>query len=172
MAETRRCGIPFTESLQVKPQVPRPVRIFRVMDTSTTRRKARRLSFVVVVVASLVVPAAHAAEPSVTPKTASQWCKAWKAGSETAKLVELYPGSTGFAATFVTKTGAGLDKKNLLGRCVSLTAKKLLAAKRAAALGLAAEKLQARCRAELAKASPAYTKLGRCVADRGRLLQP
>ena len=125
-----------------------------------------------VVVASLVVPAAHAAEPSATPKTASQWCKAWRSGTETAKLVELYPGSTGFAATFVTKTGGGLDKTNLLGRCVSLTAKKLLAAKRAAAAALAAEKLQARCKAELEKASPVYPKLGRCVADRGRLLQP
>ena len=123
-----------------------------------------------VVVASLVVPAAHAVEPSATPKTASQWCKAWRSGTETAKLVELYPGSTGFAATFVTKTGGGLDKTNLLGRCVSLTAKKLLAAKRAA--GLAAEKLQARCKAKLEKTSPAYPKLGRCVADRGRLIQP
>jgi hypothetical protein len=139
------------------------------MDASTTRRKARRLSSVVFVVASLllVVPAAHAAEPSAAaPTTASQWCKAWKAGNETSKLVELYPGSTGFAATFVTKTGNGLDKKNLLGRCVSLTAKKLLAAKKAE------EKLQARCKAELASPSPAYSKLGRCVADRGRLITP
>jgi len=38
------------------------------MDASTTRRKARRLSSVVSVGAPfLVVPAAHAAEPSVTP---------------------------------------------------------------------------------------------------------
>jgi len=38
------------------------------MDASTTRRKARRLSSVVSVDAAfLVVPAAHAAEPSVTP---------------------------------------------------------------------------------------------------------
>ena len=139
------------------------------MDASTTRRKARRLSSVVVVAASLffVVPAAHAVEPSAaTLKTASQWCKAWKAGTDTAKLVELYPGSTGFAATFVTKTGNGVDKKNLLGRCVSLTAKKLSNAKQAG------EKLQARCKAELAKPSPAYTKLGRCIADRGRLITP
>ena len=144
------------------------------MDTKTTRKtwNSRRLSFAVVALMLLVVPAAHAAEPSAAPKTASQWCKAWKAGNETAKLLELYPGSAGFAATFVTKTGGGLDKKNLLGRCVSLTAKKLVAAKRAAAAELAAEKLQARCKAELAKPSPAYTKLGRCVADRGRLLQP
>jgi hypothetical protein len=141
------------------------------MDASTTRRKARRLPSVVVgVICLLVVPAAHAAEPSTTPKTASQWCKAWKAGNETAKLVELYPGSTGFTTTFVTKTGQGLDKKNLLGRCVSLTAKKLLVAKRAAQQAEA--KLQARCKAELAKTSPAYTKLGRCVADRGRLITP
>jgi len=40
------------------------------MDASTTRRKARRLSSVVSVEAPfLVVPAAHAAEPSVTPNT-------------------------------------------------------------------------------------------------------
>jgi hypothetical protein len=140
------------------------------MDTPMTRKawKARRLSFVVGV-SLLVVPAAHAAEPSAsTPKTPSQWCKAWRAGNETAKLAELYAGSTSFAATFVTKTGQGLDKKNLLGRCVSLTAKKLLLAKNAAA----GEKLQNRCKAELTKPSPAYTKLGRCIADRGRLLQP
>jgi hypothetical protein len=140
------------------------------MSKQITQRKTMILSLVVACL--FVVPAAHAAEPSATPKTAPQWCKAWKAGEQTTKLVELYPGSTGFAATFVTKTGGGLDKKNLLGRCVSLTAKKLLAAKRAALAEAAAEKLQARCRAELAKPSPAYTKLGRCVADRGRLITP
>jgi len=138
------------------------------MGIQTTRRawKTRRLPLAVVAVSLLVVPTAHAAEPSVTPKTASQWCKAWKAGDQNAKLIELYPGSTGFAATFVTKTGHGRDKTNLLGRCVSLTAKKLNAAKRVEA------KLQVRCKAELAKPSPAYTKLGRCIADRGRLITP
>jgi hypothetical protein len=76
------------------------------MDTSTTRKawKARRLSFVVDG-SLLVVPAAHAAEPS--------------------------------AATF---KGKCLDLRN-------------------------------HCTAALAKAS-AYMKLGRCIADRGRLLQP
>jgi hypothetical protein len=140
------------------------------MDTKTTRKawNIRRLSLAVVVASLIVVPAAHAAEPSVTPTTPSQWCKAWKAGDETAKLVELYPGSTGFAATFVTKTGQGLEKKNLLGKCVSLTAKKLAAA-RAAQAGAT---LNARCKAELVKASPVYSKLGRCIADRGRLLTP
>jgi hypothetical protein len=138
------------------------------MGTQTTRRawKTRRLPLVVVATSLLVVPAAHAAEPSVTPKNASQWCKAWRAGDQTAKLIELYPGSTGFAATFVTKAGQGRDKTNLLGRCVSLTAKKLVAVKRAGV------KLQVRCKAELAKPSPAYTKLGRCIADRGRLITP
>ena len=138
------------------------------MGKQTTRRawNTRRLPLAVVVISLLVVPAAHAAEPSVTPKNASQWCKAWKAGDQQAKLIELYPGSTGFAVTFGTKTGQGRDKTNLLGRCVSLTAKKLLAEKKAVS------KLQSRCKAELAKPAPAYTKLGRCVADRGRLITP
>jgi hypothetical protein len=40
------------------------------MDASTTRRKARRLSSVVVVDAPVLdVPAAHAVEPSATPTT-------------------------------------------------------------------------------------------------------
>lgn len=117
----------------------------------------------------LVVPAAHAAEPSATPKNAAQWCKAWKAGTQTQKLSELFPGSTGFVTTFTTKAGNGLDKTNLLGRCVSLTAKKLAAAKAAAA---ARPSLVARCKADLARGGSAYASLGRCMSDGGRLLQP
>jgi hypothetical protein len=142
------------------------------MGKVTVTGKARR-HLLVAVAALIVLPAAHAAEPAATPKNAAQWCKAWKAGNQTTKLVQLYPGSTGFAATFVTKTGNGLDKKNLFGRCVSLTAKKLGAAKHAAAQGGPAEAtLKARCASELAKAAPAYRNLGRCIADRGRQLTP
>jgi hypothetical protein len=39
------------------------------MDSSTTRWRTRRLSSAVVVACRLVVPAAHAAEPSATPTT-------------------------------------------------------------------------------------------------------
>jgi hypothetical protein len=142
------------------------------MDATTASGTVRRL-LLVAVVGLLALPAAHAAEPTAAPKNAAQWCTAWKAGNQTAKLVELYPGSTGFATTFVTKTGNGLEKKNLFGRCVSLTAKKLVAAKRAAAQGgPAGATLKSRCAAELAAAAPAYRNLGRCIADRGRQLTP
>ena len=142
------------------------------MRTTAASCTAWRL-LLVAVVGLLVVPAAHAAEPTSAPKNAAQWCKAWKAGNQATKLVELYPGSTGFATTFVTKTGGGLDKKNLFGRCVSLTAKKLVAAKRSAVQGDPAEAtLKTRCAAELAAATPAYRNLGRCIADRGRQLTP
>ena len=141
------------------------------MGTTKAPRTARA-TLLVCVLALFVVPAAHAAQPTA-PKNAAQWCKAWKAGNQHSKLVELYPGSTGFAATFVTKTGNGLDKKNLFGRCVSLTAKKLVAAKRAAVTGGPAEAtLKTRCAAALAGVSPAYRNLGRCIADGGRLLAP
>ena len=142
------------------------------MGMATASRKTwRRL--LVAVAALLILPAAHAAEPTATPKNAAQWCKAWKAGDQTAKLVTLYSGATTFAATFTTKTATGLDKKNLFGRCVSLTAKKLVAAKRTAVERDPAEAtLKARCAAELAAAAPAYRNLGRCIADRGRQLTP
>ena len=63
----------------------------------------------------------------------------------------LYPGGLGYAKTFEQKRGNGLAKKNLFGRCVSLTAKKLAAAKAAAA----GETLYAsRCKADLARGAP------------------
>ena len=122
-----------------------------------------------ILVCLLVVPAAHAAEPSATPKNAAQWCKAWKSGTQTEKLNVLFPGNTGFVATFTMKAGNGLDKTNTFGRCVSLTAKKLAAAQAAAA---ARPSLSARCKAYLARGGAAYESLGRCMSDRGRLLQP
>ena len=132
--------------------------------------KNRTLAFLfAIALCVLVAPAAYAAEPAA-PKNAAQWCTAWKAGEQAAKLNELFPGNTGFAATFASKTGGGLAKKNLYGRCVSLTAKKLVAAKRTAASEAIESALKARCRTELADASPAYTSLGRCIADKGRLL--
>jgi hypothetical protein len=123
----------------------------------------------ITLVSLLVVPAAHAAEPSATPKNAAQWCTAWKAGQQTEKLNTLFPTNTGYVATFTTKTGNGLDKKNLFGRCVSLTAKKLAAAKAAAA---ARPSLSARCKTALARGGSEYESVGRCVSDKGRLLQP
>jgi hypothetical protein len=142
------------------------------MDTKTASSRARVI-LLAAVLGLFALPAAHAAEPTA-PKNAAQWCNAWKAGQQTAKLVALYPGSTGFASTFVTKTGNGLDKTNLFGRCVSLTAKKLVAAKRAAAQGGPAEAitLKSRCTAELAAATPVYRNLGQCITDRGRQLTP
>ena len=115
-----------------------------------------------ILVCLLVVPAAHAAEPSATPKNAAQWCKAWKAGMQIEKLNVLFPGNTGFVATFTMKAGTGLDKTNTFGRCVSLTAKKLAAAQAA---------LSARCKAYLGRGGSAYESLGRCMSDKGRLLQ-
>ena len=69
----------------------------------------------------------------------------------------LYPGGLGFAKTFEQKRGNGLAKKNLFGRCVSLTAKKLAAAK-AAVAGDAS--LAARCKADLARSGSAYSNVG------------
>jgi hypothetical protein len=117
----------------------------------------------------LVLPAAHAAEPTGTPKNAAQWCKAWKSGTEAGKLAELFPGSTGFVQTFTTKRGNGLAKKNLFGRCVSLTASKLAAVDRA---GSAFASVAARCKADLAIDGSAYTSIGRCVSDGGRQTRP
>jgi hypothetical protein len=126
-------------------------------------------TLLILVLSLLLLPAAHAAEPTGSPKNAAQWCKAWKAGTETAKLAELFPGSTGFVQTFTTKRGNGLDKKNLFGRCVSLTASKLAALKRA---GSASASVAARCKADLAREGSAYTNVGRCVSDGGRQIRP
>jgi hypothetical protein len=128
-----------------------------------------RKTLSLLVLCLLVVPAAHAAEPTSTPKNAAQWCKAWKAGTQTGKLVELYPGSTGFVQTFTAKRGNGLDKKNLFGRCVSLTASKLAAVEGA---GSASTSVAARCKADLAHDGSAYTNVGRCVSDGGRQIRP
>ena len=157
--------IPLTDSLQASAQVSRPARIF---VSEGQERMTRTLSLTTILCLLLVVPAAHAAEPSATPKNAAQWCKAWKAGAQTQKLDQLFPGNSGFVTTFTTKAGNGLDKTNLFGRCVSLTAKKLAAVQAAAA---ARPSLSARCKAALARGGSAYESLGRCVSDRGRLLQ-
>ena len=116
-----------------------------------------------------VVPAAHAVEPSAAPKNPSQWCTAWKSGSQLDKLNTLFPGNAGYVTTFTTKAGNGNDKTNIFGRCVSMTAKKLAAAKAAAA---ARPSLSTRCKADLARGGSAYGSLGRCMSDKGRLLQP
>jgi hypothetical protein len=129
----------------------------------------KTLSLTALLCLALVVPAAHAAEPSAAPKNASQLCTAWKAGSQLEKLNALYPGNGGYVAAFTTKAGNGLDKTNIFGRCVSMTAKKLAAAKAAAA---ARPSLSTRCKEALARGGSAYGSLGRCMSDKGRLLQP
>ena len=163
--DSRGAGIPLTESLQVTAQVFRPPRIFVSEGPENMTRTLPLLTLACL----LVVPAAHAAEPSATPKNAAQWCKAWKAGTQTEKLNVLFPGNTGFVATFTTTAGNGVLKTNTFGRCVSLTAKKLAAAQAAAA---ARPSLSARCKASLARGGSAYESLGRCMSDKGRLLQP
>ena len=123
-------------------------------DGTTTASDTVRRLVLVAVVGLLVVPAAHAAEPTA-PEERSAVVQGVEGGEPDGEARELYPGSTGFATTFVTKTGNGLDKKNLFGRCVSLTAKKLVAAKRAADQGgPAGATLKTRCAAELAAAAP------------------
>jgi hypothetical protein len=144
-------------------QVSCPARIFSDM----TQRLTMRVSLAALLVV-LVVPAAHAAEPA-TPKNAAQWCKAWKSGGELSQFAVLYPGGLGYAKTFEQKRGNGLAKKNLFGRCVSLTAQKLAAAKAAVTGELS---LASRCKADLARAGSAYSNVGRCVSDRGRQITP
>ena len=117
----------------------------------------------------LAVPTALAAE-SATPKNAAQWCTAWKNGTDLGQLAVLYPGGLGYAKTFEQKRGNGLAKKNLFGRCVSLTAKKLAAANKAAAAGEIST--SSRCKADIARGGSAYSSVGRCVSDGGRLLRP
>ena len=158
--------IPLTESLQPSAQVFGPPRIFIGEGQRTHVTKTLSL---IALLSLLVVPAAHAVEPSATPKNAAQWCKAWKSGTQTEQLNLLFPGNAGFVATFTTKAANGLEKKNLIGRCVSLTAKKLAAAQAAAAAG---PSLSKRCIADLARGGSAYANPGRCVSDKGRLIRP
>ena len=120
-----------------------------------------------IVLVLLAVPTALAAE-SATPKNAAQWCTAWKNGTDLGQLAVLYPGGLGYAKTFEQKRGNGLAKKNLFGRCVSLTAKKLAAANKAAAAGELST--SSRCKVDIARGGSAY--VGRCVSDGGRLLRP
>lgn len=118
----------------------------------------------------LAVPVANAAPPAgASPTNAAQWCKAWRAGAQTERFAALYPGNLGFAKTFEQLRGNGLAKTNLLGRCVSLTAKKLAAAKAAAA---AETSLVSRCKADFARPGSAYANLGRCVSEGGTRVRP
>ena len=145
-------------------QVSRSARVFSGMARKLTTGIPLALLLVV-----LLVPAALAAE-SATPKNAAQWCKAWKSGAELSQLAVLYPGGLGYAKTFEQKRGNGLAKKNLFGRCVSLTAKKLAAANKAAVAGETS--LASRCKADLARAGSVYSNVGRCVSDQGRQIRP
>jgi hypothetical protein len=131
----------------------------------------KTLTLIAVLSLAIAVPA-HAAEPAATPKNAAQWCKAWRAGTETAKLNAWFPANGGFALTFSTTTGKGITKKSLFGRCVSLTTKKLAAERRAAREGAGGATLKSRCRSYLATDGAAYSNLGRCISDGGRLLTP
>jgi hypothetical protein len=119
-----------------------------------------------------VVLPAHAAEPATTtPKNAAQWCKAWRAGTQTETLNVLFPGNGGYTLTFSTTTGNGSTKKSVFGRCVSQTTKKLANERRAAREGAGGATLKSRCRSDLASAGAHYANLGRCIADGGRLLE-
>jgi hypothetical protein len=132
------------------------------------RKLTLRTPLALLLLAVLLVPAAHAAE-SATPKNAAQWCKAWKSGAELSQFGVLYPGGLGYAKTFELKRGHGLAKQNLFGRCVSLTAKKLAAAQAAVARDAS---LAARCKADLSRSGSVYSNVGRCVSDRGRQVRP
>ena len=68
------------------------------MDTQT---RTVRLLVPFFLLCLALAPAAHAVEPAA-PKNAAQWCKAWRAGQQTTKLNELFPGNTGYATTFAT----------------------------------------------------------------------
>ena len=122
-----------------------------------------------IVLVLLAVPTALAAE-SATPKNAAQWCTAWKNGTDLGQFAVLYPGGLGYAKTFEQQRGNGLAKKNLFGRCVSLTAQKLAVAHKAAAAREIST--SSRCKADLARAGSAYSSVGRCVSDGGRQLRP
>ena len=130
----------------------------------------KTLPLIAVLSLAVVLPA-HAAEPAAaTPRNAAQWCKAWRADSQTAKLDTWFPGGGDYVLTFSTQNGNGTTKKSLFGRCVSLTTKKLAAERRAAREGAGGATLQARCRSDLATGASHYGSLGRCIEDRGRQL--
>ena len=130
----------------------------------------KTLPLIAVLSLAFVVPA-HAAEPAATPRNAAQWCKAWRAGLQTEKLSVLFPAGGGYTLAFSTTTGTGFTKKSLFGRCVSLTTKKLTVERRAAREGAGGASLKSRCRSDLASAGPRYANLGRCVSDKGQLLE-
>ena len=111
----------------------------------------------------LAVPTALAAE-SATPKNAAQWCTAWKNGTDLGQFAVLYPGGLGYAKTFEQKRGNGLAKKNLFGRCVSLTATKLAAAKAAVAGEVSTS---SRCKADIARGGSAYSRRRKMRVGRG-----
>lgn len=130
----------------------------------------RRTILLLCLIGLVAVPALDAASPgATTPKNAAQWCNAWRAGEQAERFSALFPGNLGFAQTFESKRGNGLTKTNLFGRCVSLTAKKLAAAKAAAA---AETSVSSRCKADLARPGSAYTNVGRCVSDGGARVRP
>jgi hypothetical protein len=73
------------------------------------------------------------------------------------------------AAPNRARTGNGRETTNIFDRCVSMTAEKLAAAMAAAA---ARPSLSTRCNEALARGGSAYGSFGRCMSDKGRLLQP
>ncbi|MGL6279578.1 MAG: hypothetical protein ACRC50_08510 [Gaiella sp.] len=123
--------------------------------------------FTVTVVAAIaVVSTAHAAEPA--PKNASQWCKTWAKGEQLPTMNQLFGAGT-YKALFEKKTKSGKTKKNLHGACVSATAKKLAAAKKAddEADDKAESAATAACKKELqanaTKFAANYESFGQCV---------
>ena len=164
MVNTPAPCIPLTKSLQTNAQVSRPRGIYRVK----AHEMPKTLPLIAVLSLAVVLPA-HAAEPAAaTPRNAAQWCKAWRAETQTEKLNALFPSGGGYVLTFSTRNGNGTTKKSLFGRCVSLTTKKLAAERRAAREGAGGASLQTRCRSDLASGAPHYASLGRCITDEGR----
>src|SRR4029453_18546219 len=103
MADSHAGCIPHTDSLQVSAQVSGRLRIFS--RTGIDMRKTLPHPLLGI----LVVPAAHAADPTSPPANAVQRCRAWKAGTQTGQLVELAPESMRFFQAFTR----GLDTRNL-----------------------------------------------------------
>src|SRR5262245_12567205 len=159
MADSHAGCIPHTDSLQVSAQVSGLLRIFP--RTGIDMRKTLPHPLLSI----FVVPAAHAAEPTSTPRNAAPRCGAWRSGTRTGQLVELTPGSTRFFQAYTR----GLDTRNLFDRCVSSTASRLASAGGA---GSAATSVAARCRADLAHGGSTSTNAGRCVSNGGRPIRP
>ena len=139
--------IPLTKCLQTNAQVSGPRGIYRVK----AHEMPKTLPLIAVLSLAVVLPARPHEPAAVTPRNAAQWCKAWRAETQTEKLNALFPSGGGYVLTFSNRNGNGTTKKSLFGRCVSLTTKKLAAERRAAREGAGGASLQTRCRSSLSR---------------------